>query len=165
VYVIKIPLTQPQVITSRGFHCTYNGFGFQTFLLLLLLKHLFIMKSLQSELPDDDFRHRLEWSLRPRASGRMEEGEGGESEAGEPFPDCASRGQSGGHTRKQTEKQNNKFMNKKENHVSCNSRHWRLCNLLLSKLDRFWSNSKIDFFYKRNFLLRGWIEPLGTNFG
>ena len=43
----------------------------------------------------------------------MEEGEEGESEAGEPFPGCASRGQSGGHTRKQTEKQNKKFINKK----------------------------------------------------
>ena len=94
----------------------------------------------------------------------MEEGEGGESEAGEPFPGCASRGQSGGHTQKQTEKQNNKFINKKENHVSCNSRHSNLCNLLQSKLHRFWSISKIDLFCKRNFLLRGRIEPLGTKF-
>jgi len=109
------------------------------------------MKVLQSELPDDDFRHRLEWSLKPRASGRMEEGEGGESEAGEPFPGCASRGQSGGHTRKQTEKQNNKFINKKENHVSCNSRHSNLCNLLQSKLDRFCLNSKIDLFTNTTF--------------
>ncbi len=81
----------------------------------------------------------------------MEEGEGGESEAGEPFPDCASRGQSGGHTRKQTKKQNKNFINKKENHVSCNSRHSNLCNLLQSKLHRFWSNSKFIFFVNATF--------------